>query len=53
LSELGYVVQVDLTVFLFKVPDAVRLLGAGAYARAWQVLIRAQQQVEEQYIKDE
>lgn len=44
--------QVDLAVFLFKVQDAVRLLGAGAYARAWQVLIRAQQQVEEQYIKD-
>lgn len=44
--------QVDLAVFLFKVPDAVRLLGAGAYTRAWQVLIRAQQQVEEQYIKD-
>ena len=44
--------QVDLAVFLFKVPDGVRLLGAGAYARAWQVLIRAQQQVEEQYIKD-
>ena len=44
--------QVDLAVFLFKVPDAVRLLGAGANARAWQVLIRAQQQVEEQYIKD-
>ena len=45
--------QVDLTVLLFKVPDAVRLLGAGAYARVRQVLIRAQQQVEEQYIKDE
>lgn len=45
--------QVDLAVLLFKVPDAVRLLGAGAYARVRQVLIRAQQQVEEQYIKDE
>lgn len=28
-------------------------LDAGAYARAGQVLIRAQQQAEEQYIKDE
>ena len=45
--------QVDLAVFLFKVPNAVQLLDAGAYARARQVLIRAQQQVEEQYIKDE
>jgi len=47
LSERGCVAQVDLTVLLFKVPDAVRLLDAGAYARARQVLIRAQQQVEE------
>ena len=35
------------------ITDEVRLLGAGAYARARQVLIRAQQQAEEQYIKDE
>lgn len=35
------------------ITDAVRLLDAGAYARARQVLIRAQQQAEEQYIKEE
>ena len=35
------------------ITDAVRLLDAGASARARQVLIRAQQQAEEQYIKDE
>lgn len=35
------------------ITNAVRLLDAGAYARARQVLIRAQRQVEEQYIKDE
>lgn len=35
------------------ITNAVRLLDAGAYARARQVLIRAQQQAEEQYIKDE
>lgn len=44
------VMRLCLTWF-HTITDAVRLLDAGAYARVRQVLIQAQQQAEEQYIR--